>query len=217
MFRLGLKKSRNPFRTFIFRDEESLCISTWGRRFRTYIHTYLLSLKRKTLYAFSIRSSRKKAKKKKKRNLRNMQHTYGQVSLPLLPLSNTNFQIWLKCMETWSSLKSLSSFLHQWRSSRLRFQRRKHPYRSSRGETRLVIRHFLYFVLSKTRRKKKRKRKKKEQTFYLPSSVYTFSCSHKKAVWSVKNLTTNIFRIDKTIVIFIVMESIRRMRGWLTS
>ena len=41
MFQLGLKKSRNPFRTFIFGDEESLCISTCGRRFRTYIHTYL--------------------------------------------------------------------------------------------------------------------------------------------------------------------------------
>ena len=142
-----------------------------------------------------------------------MQKRFWQVSLPLLPLSNTNFQIWLKCMETWSSLKSLRSFLHQWRSSRLRFQRRKHPYRGSRGDTRLVIRDFLYFVLSTTRRKNwKQKRKKKENSFYLPSSVYTFSCSHKKAVWSVKNLTTNIFRIDKTIMIFIVMESIHRMR-----
>lgn len=133
-----------------------------------------------------------------------MQHRFWQVSLPLLPLSDTNFQIWLKCMATWSSVKSLRSLLHQWRSSRLRFQRRKHPYRGSRGETRLVIRHFFFsFCPRQEELKKKRKRKKKEHTFYLPSSVYTFSCSHKRAVWSVKNLTTNIFRIDKTIMILL--------------
>ena len=173
MFQLGLKKSRNPFRTFIFGDEESLCISTCGWRFRTYIHTYLywvLSEKHYTL--FQSDRLENKQRKKKKRKLRNMQKRFWQVSLPLLPLSNTNFQIWLKCMETWSSLKSLRSFLHQWRSSRLRFQRRKHPYRGSRGETRLVIRHFLYFVLSTTRRKNWKTKKKDKRKFVL----FTFEC-----------------------------------------